>query len=166
MSGQMATTGSGSEFFDEQTYRLVRNVRTRRILAFIIDAIALSILTVAAGFMIGVLGFLTLGLGWLLYPVLFPCLALFYVAFTLGGVNSATPGMKAMGIEMRQMDGARPSPAVAAVHAILFYFGVGTFLILAASWVVSLLNSRKRMLHDIILGVVVVDANELRNFGY
>ncbi len=153
-------------FFDEETYRLVRGVRTRRILAYVIDVVILAILTVFATIAVAFLGLVTLGIGWLLYTILVPGLALCYMAFSLGGPRSATPGMQAMNLEMRMMDGSRPSPLIAAAHGILFYIGVASGMLIIASLVCSLLNTRKRMLHDLILGTVIVNAAELRQFGY
>jgi uncharacterized RDD family membrane protein YckC len=65
----------------------------------------------------------------------------------------ATPGMRAMDLEMRMQDtGARVPFINAAVQAVLFY----------VSWffppilLVSLVDGEKRCLHDIIAGVVIV----------
>src|SRR5690606_27275654 len=104
--------------------RLYDGVRTKRIFAFCIDVIAIALLTFAAGVVVFFLGIFTLGLGWLIYPILWQAVALAYTAFTLGGVNAATPGMRAMGLEMRLWYGARPYPLLAAMHALLFWFSV------------------------------------------
>lgn len=134
---------------------LYDGIRTKRVMAFLFDAVLIAILTVAASFVVLVLGVFTLGLGWLLFPLLWPFLALIYCAFTLGGSSSATPGMRAFGLEMRQLSGQRMTPVLAAIHAVLFYASVS----LLTPFVVlfSLIADRKRLLHDIVLGTVVIN---------
>lgn len=135
--------------------RLYEGVRTRRVLAFLLDVVILALLTLAVGVVVFFVGIFTLGLGWVLYAILWPAVALVYSAFTLGGPNSATPGMRAFGLEMRLLDGARMTPVLAAVHAILFWASVS----LLTPFVVlfSLIADRKRLLHDLVLGTVVVN---------
>ncbi|PVB63269.1 RDD family protein [Labrenzia sp. 011] len=135
---------------------LFSGVRSRRIFAFFIDVIVIALLTLAAGVLVFVLGVFTLGLGFLLYAILPTAVALLYVAFTLGGPQSATPGMRAMGLEMRLWYGARPYPLLAAVHAILFWFSIS--LLTPFVLLVSLFSDRKRLLHDMVLGVVVINS--------
>lgn len=134
------------EFYD--------GVRTRRIFAFFIDACFILALMVAASAVIAVLGVFTLGLGWLLLPLVWPLVAIVYTMFTLGGRNCATPGMRMTGIRMQTWYGEPMYPLLALVHAIGFWFSVGVltpFIML-----VSLFSSRKRLLHDIVLGTVVI----------
>lgn len=135
--------------------RLYQGVRTRRIMAFLVDVVLLGILTFLAAVLILFIGVLTLGLGWLLYFILWPVLALVYSAFTLGGPNSATPGMQVMGLEMRQTNGEKMTPVLAAVHSVLFYASVSVLTPFVL--VVALISDRKRLLHDIVLGTVVVN---------
>ncbi len=134
---------------------LFAEVRRKRIFALFIDAIAIAILTFIAGVAVFFLGFLTLGLGWLVYAFLWQAVALLYNAFTLGGPEAATPGMRAMGLQMRLWNGGRPYPLLAAVHAVLFWMSISfltPFVLL-----VSLIGDRKRCLHDLILGTVVLN---------
>lgn len=136
---------------------LFDGVRTRRIFAFLLDLVVLTIFTVIAGFVVGLFGLLTFGLGWLIYPILLPVLAIAYIGLTLGGRNSATPGMQAMGIEMRLWHGAPMYGLLAIVHALFFYFSAGTGLLLAIILGASLFSSTKRCLHDVLLGTVVIN---------
>ncbi|PLX39673.1 MAG: RDD family protein [Hyphomicrobiales bacterium] len=138
---------------------LFSDVRRRRIFAFLLDVAAIAILTLASGVIVFFLGLFTFGLGWLLYAFLWQAVALIYSAFTLGGPTSATPGMRAMGLEMRLWHGGRMYPLLAAVHAILYWLSV-TFLT-PLVLIVSLISDRKRCLHDIVLGTVVLDATAL-----
>jgi len=133
----------------------VSGIRTRRIIAFLIDAVIIAVLTFAVGVVVFFLGIVTLGLGWLLYPILWPAVALVYCAFSLGGPNSATVGMRTQGIEARFMDGSRLNPGIAAIHAVLFYFSISVLTPLVL--LVSLFTENKRLLHDIVLGIVFVN---------
>jgi uncharacterized RDD family membrane protein YckC len=135
--------------------RLFSGVRTRRMMAFLVDVVVLAILTFLAGVVVFFLGILTLGLGFLLYAILWPAVALIYSAFTLGGPNSATPGMRTFGLEMRTLDGGRMTPVLAAIHAVLFYASIS--LLTPLVLLISLIADRKRLLHDIVLGTVVVN---------
>lgn len=134
---------------------LFEGLRTKRIFAFFIDTIAIALLTGVAAVAIFFIGIFTLGLGWLAYAFLWQGVAILYTAFTLGGPSSATPGMRAMGLEMRLWHGARMYPLLAVVHVVLFWISVG--LITPFVLLVSLFSNQKRLLHDIILGTVVVN---------
>ncbi len=96
---------------------------------------------------------LTFGLALFFLPPLYPIVAFFYNGLTVSGRRMATPGMRAMDLEMRMHDtGARVPFVNAAVHAVLFYLS----WFFPPIFLVSLVNSEKRCLHDIIAGVVMV----------
>ena len=136
---------------------LFADIRRRRIMAYLLDLLFIAILVVILGAIVGVIGVITLGLGWLLYGILVPATAILYIAFTLGGPNCATPGMNIMGLQMRLWYGAKPYMLLAVMHGLLFYgFNVilTPFIVL-----VSLFNERKQMLHDIVLGTVVINTS-------
>ena len=84
---------------------LYEGVLSKRVVAFVADAIIIVFLMIPAGLVVFVIGIVTLGIGWLLYGALFAIVALGYVAFTLGGPNSATVGMRWAGIELRTWNG-------------------------------------------------------------
>ncbi len=142
---------------------LYRGVLPRRVMAFLIDALLIGTLLLVSGLVVAVLGVITLGLGWLLYLVLFPVVALGYVALTLGGPASATPGMRLVGLEMRSWDGQRMYALLAALHALLFWFSVS--LLTPLVLLVAVFNERRRLLHDIVLGTVLVNSGEARRAG-
>ncbi|MDH4985421.1 RDD family protein [Aminobacter anthyllidis] len=133
--------------------RAYDGVRTRRILAFLIDYLIVGLLMIPFAIVIFFLGILTLGLGWMLFGVLFPVVALLYIWMTLGGPNQATTGMRMMGIRLDRLDGRPIDGLLAVVHSVLFWAGnvVLTPLVL----LVSLFSDRKRTLHDLLLGTVV-----------
>lgn len=133
---------------------LFDGVRTRRIFAFFVDAAVIFFLMMLATFVVAVLGVFTFGLGWLLFPLIWPFVAILYTMFTLGGRHSATPGMRFTGVEMRTWYGAPMYPVLALVHAVGFWLSVTVLTPLVL--LVSLISSRKRLLHDIVLGTVVI----------
>lgn len=131
-------------------------VRTRRVIAFIVDYLLIGLLLIPVALLVFVLGLLTIGIGWMLFFVLGPLTALLYVAATLGGRQQSTLGMRLMGIRLERLDGGPVDPMLAIVHTVLFWAAnaILTPLILLAAFVISY----KRTLHDLLLGTVVVRA--------
>ena len=138
---------------------LFESVPARRVVAFFVDAILIGLLMIPGALVLFVIAVATLGIGILLFPALFAIVALTYVALTLGGPNSATPGMRLVGIEARTGAGRPMFPLLAAMHALLFWASVS--LLTPLVLLLALLTPRKRLLHDIILDVVVVNRNAL-----
>lgn len=134
--------------------RLFEGVRTRRVIAFLIDYVLIAILVIPVAVLIAFFGVLTLGLGWLLYGIIGPMVALAYVAMTMGGRAQATKGMQWMGIRVERLDGRPLDPLLAMVHTVLFWAGnaVLTPLLLLA----TLFIDGKRTVHDLLLGTIVV----------
>ena len=129
---------------------LLAGVRTRRIFALALDFVLVSIL---AGVIWIALLILTLGLSLFLLPPLFPLIAFFYNGLTVSGRKMATPGMRALGLEMRMHEnGARVPFINAAAHALFFY--VSWFF--PPIFLVSLVDPEKRCLHDMLAGVTIV----------
>jgi uncharacterized RDD family membrane protein YckC len=137
---------------------LFRGVLTRRVFACIIDVIVLSIPIVLAVIFIGIFGLITLSLGWWLYGLVYPASivwALVYYGASLSGPHSATIGMRMMGLQLRTSSGAPAHFVVGAVHAVLFWISISVltpFVLL-----VGLFNGRRRLLHDIVLGTVMIN---------
>lgn len=134
--------------------QLFQGVIGKRFIAFIIDAAIIFFLTVLAYVAVAVLGIVTLGLAWLLFGLVFPAVGLGYNAVTIGGRNSATVGQRMMGLEVRMWYGAKVTPLIAAFHALLFWFSLVVFFPILL-W--AFFDSRKRCLHDILAGVVVIN---------
>lgn len=133
--------------------RAYEGVLTRRVVAFCIDYLLIGLLMIPFAILVFFVGIITLGLGWALFGVLFPLVAIIYVWNTLGGRNQATTGMRMMGIRLDRIDGKPVDGMLAVVHTVLFWAGnvVLTPLILLA----SLFTDRKRTIHDLLLGTVV-----------
>ncbi len=138
---------------------LFEGVLARRVAAFIIDVIIIAVPLLAAAIFIFVFGLVTFGLGWVLFWLLSPASvvwALFYYGITLGGAASATLGMRAMEIEMRTWYGAPAYFVLGAVHAIVYWISVSVLTPLIL--VVGFFNARKRLLHDFLVGTVIVNS--------
>jgi uncharacterized RDD family membrane protein YckC len=147
----------GAFSYDAQSApELYEGVLSKRVVAFVIDAVIIVALMIPASLVVIVAGFITFGLAWLLFPALFALIALGYSALTLGGSRSATVGMRSANLEMRTWNGAPMFPLLAVLHSLVFWFSVSflTPLIL----IVGLLTPRKQLLHDLILGTIVVNA--------
>jgi uncharacterized RDD family membrane protein YckC len=142
---------------------LFEGVLARRLVAFLIDFVILSVPVLFVAMFIFVIGIVTFGLGFLLYALLWPAMVLWavvYYGFTLGGPASATIGMRVMDIEMRTWYGSPGYFVLGAVHAIVFWITVSAltpFVLL-----VCLFNQRRRCLHDILVGTVIIN-NDVRS---
>jgi uncharacterized RDD family membrane protein YckC len=138
---------------------LFSGVLSRRVFAFLIDLVLLSIPVVLAVAFIAVFGVVTLGLGWTLFWLVSPASviwALIYYGASLGGPRSATVGMRVMGLEMRIWYGEPSYFVLGAVHAVLFWVSITMLSPLVL--LVGLFNARRRLLHDIVLGTVVINS--------
>ncbi|MGV8939338.1 MAG: RDD family protein [Allorhizobium sp.] len=135
-------------------WRAYSGVLSRRVFAFLIDYLIVAALWVPAAVIVFFLGILTLGLGFLLYPILFFIVAGLYFGLSLAGPNQATPGMRAVGIAMVRLDGRKLDFVTAIAHLALFWIlnSVLTPLILLA----GLFISRSRLVHDLLLGTALV----------
>jgi uncharacterized RDD family membrane protein YckC len=137
---------------------LFDGVLARRFLAFIIDAVIIAVPVMVATVFVVLLGLVTFGFGWLLFWLLSPgavIWAILYYGMTFGSPASATIGMRVMDLEMRTWYGAPAYFVLGAVHAIVFWITVSflTPLIL----LVGLFNERRRLLHDMLVGTVVIN---------
>jgi uncharacterized RDD family membrane protein YckC len=132
----------------------LEGVRKRRVYAFLIDAAIVFLLSIPVSIVIFLLGIVTLGLGFFLYAVMFPVLAITYVACTMGGADQATVGMKANDIYISRLDGGKIDPITAIVHSVLFW--AGNVLLSPLALLVTLFSDRKRTLHDLLLGTIVL----------
>lgn len=133
--------------------RVYDGVRTRRVIAFLIDYLIIGLLLIPFGILVFLLGLLTFGLGWSLFGFLAPAVALLYVWSTLGGRNQATTGMRIMGIRLDRLDGRPVDGLLAVVHTVLFW--AGNVVLSPLVLLVTLFADRKRTLHDLLLGTVV-----------
>ncbi|WP_315703364.1 MULTISPECIES: RDD family protein [unclassified Bradyrhizobium] len=139
---------------------LFRGVLLRRMVAFLIDLVVLAIPVVLAVIFIAVFGLITLGLGWALFWLISPASviwALVYYGSTIGGPHSATIGMRLMDLELRTWYGAPGYFVLGAVHAVCFWISISVLSPLVL--LLGLFNSRRRLLHDFLLGTVIVNTS-------
>jgi uncharacterized RDD family membrane protein YckC len=137
---------------------LFEGVLSRRIMAFLVDFLVIAAPVVLAAMFIFAFGIVTLGLGWALYWILpgaSVVWAIVYFGVTIGGPRSATIGMRVMDLELRTWYGAPGYFVLGAVHAIAFWFTVSFFTPFVV--LVAFFNQRRRLLHDILLGTVVIN---------
>jgi uncharacterized RDD family membrane protein YckC len=165
-SNSSAWRSGGSPNFQPHAFdpwahpELFRGVLTRRFFAFLIDLVVLSIPIVLAVVFIAIFGVITLGLGWMLFWLVSPTSviwALIYYGASLGGPHSATVGMRMMDLQMRTWYGAPSYFVLGAAHALLFWVSVSFLTPLVL--VIGLFNGRRRLLHDIVLGTVIVNSS-------
>lgn len=150
---------------------LFEGVLARRVIAYLIDVVVIAAPVVLAALFIFVFGFITFGLGWALFWVLSPASviwALCYYGMTMGGPSSATLGMRAVDLEIRTWYGAPCYFVLGAVHAVVFWVLLSALTPLVL--LVGLFNERHRLLHDFLVGTVVINnerrATALRRYGW
>jgi uncharacterized RDD family membrane protein YckC len=131
---------------------LFDGVMFRRIVAYLIDVVILSGAVLFLWFLVVV----TLGLLGPVTALITPVIPIAYHSLLIGGPNSATIGMRLMGIEVRRLDGGRPDLVQALVQTLLFYT---TLALTGLLLIVALFNDRRRCLHDWLSGTLTVNAN-------
>ncbi len=150
---------------------LFEGVLARRMIAFVIDLVVIIAPVALACLFILLFGFFTLGLGWLLFWLVSPATmiwAIFYYGMTMGGPASATIGMRAVDLEIRTWYGEPCYFLLGAIHGVLFWVLISALTPLVL--LVGLLNERRRLLHDLLIGTVVINnerrATALGHYGW
>jgi uncharacterized RDD family membrane protein YckC len=139
---------------------LFRGVLTRRFFAFLIDLVVLAIPVMLGVIFIAVFGLITLGLGWMLFWLVSPLSviwAILYYGLSLGGPHSATVGMRVMDLQLRTWTGEPGYFLLGAAHAVLYWLSVSLLTPLVV--LVGLFNRRRQLLHDLVLGTVIIDTS-------
>ena len=139
---------------------LFRGVIIRRILAYLIDLLVVVGLSVVAGSVLGLVSLLTLGLFAPLSVLIVTLIPLAYHTATIGGPRNATVGQLIMRLEVRRWDGGRPGYVQAGVQTILFYLSLGTGILLLG-FLLALFDARRRCLHDLLSGTVLVNSDRV-----
>jgi uncharacterized RDD family membrane protein YckC len=137
---------------------LFDGVLARRVVAFLIDVAIIATPVLVVALFIFVSGFVTFGLGWALFWLLWPAAtiwAIVYYGVTFGSPASATIGMRVTDLEMRTWYGAPAYFVLGSVHAVVFWITISVFTPLIL--LVGFFNQRRRFLHDILLGTVVIN---------
>ncbi|MFG1464836.1 RDD family protein [Xanthobacter sp. DSM 24535] len=153
------STASRGHAYDPVTHpEYFERVLSRRLMAFAVDATMIIGPIMLLAIFIFMFGIFTLSLGWMLFPLLGPAFvvwAIAYNALTLGSPASATLGMRLMELEMRTWYGAPAYSVLGGVHAVAFWVSVSVFTPFVL--LVGLFNDRRRLLHDFLLGAVIVN---------
>jgi uncharacterized RDD family membrane protein YckC len=126
----------------------------RRTLAYFIDLCFIGVLEILYLIVFLVLSVVSFGL---LAPVLwflFGLIPLTYHTLLLSGRRSATWGMRCFDVELRSITGERPGFLQALAQTALFYITIVATCSLILLFV--LFNRRKRTLHDLLAGTVLV----------
>ncbi|MEL6920066.1 MAG: RDD family protein [Pseudomonadota bacterium] len=144
-------------------WALYSALRTRRVIAFLIDYALVGLLSIAAIPLIALFGIVTFGAGWMLYFIYVPMIALLYIAWTVGGPNQATWGMQLMDLQLVRYDGQRIDWMTGVVHAVLFW--AAHTILTPAIALVALFTRHKRLLHDLALGTVVVRRSQISDLS-
>lgn len=137
---------------------LLDGVLHRRVLAWLIDLLVLAVIA-GALFLLGLLfGLITLGFGLPLLGLL-PLVPLVYHVLFTAGRGAATPGQRVMDLTTRtDADFGRPN----LIQAVVFTAGLYLTLTAGVLWLlVALFTVRRRTLHDLVSGLVVVRAKAL-----
>lgn len=146
-----------AEFQERDAYtadRLYDGVRRRRMVAFVIDYAIVLLLSVPTALIVFLFGIVTLGLGWLLYGILLPVIAIVYIGTTMGGRSQATLGMRMAGLRLVRLDGAPVDPILAILHGVVFW--ASNAVLTPFVLLVGLFTPRKQLLQDLLLGTVVI----------
>ncbi|QFT62795.1 RDD family protein [Roseivivax halotolerans] len=129
------------EFYD--------SVTSKRFLAWVIDTILVGILVVP------VVVF-TLGIALFFLPVVWLAISFVYRWITLAN-GSATWGMRAMAIELRDAYGQRLDTGLAFLHTLGYALSISTAIVQVGSIVLMLTTERRQGLSDLVLGTVMLN---------
>ena len=141
---------------------LYDGITLRRVVAYLLDLIAIGVLWLVAWFGLSALAALSLGL---LLPFKILALALLplaYHSFFIGR-NGATPGMRLLDVEVRAWTGYPPGYVQALLHTVMFYASISLTV-----WIVLVIvffDDRRRTLHDMLAGIVCLRHSRLASPG-
>lgn len=141
---------------------LYDGVFSRRVFAYLLDALIALVLVSLLFFVSCTLTIGTLGL--LALPTFIfgtPFVHFVLAAATIGGRRASTPGMRAMGLRTVAWNGENPGPLRGIIMTAMFYVTVPAtgFLIL----LFGLFDGRGRLLHDHLAGILVYRAEAARS---
>jgi uncharacterized RDD family membrane protein YckC len=138
-----STWRAGPDLVFEPGPARLRGLLWRRAFAYLLDV-----------FFISLLSWLLVLLLSPLWPAVLALVPICYHSLLIGGPRSATFGQRLFGVEVRRLDGGRPTLFQAFVQTILFYATVT--LLTPLVLVVALFNWRRRALHDILAGTLTL----------
>ncbi|MEP3055204.1 RDD family protein [Ascidiaceihabitans sp.] len=125
------------------------DVPGKRLLAWVIDAVIIGILTAV---IVPFTAFTAL----FFLPFLLFVVSLGYRIITIAG-GSATFGMRIAAIELRNRDGMRLNFAEAALHTIGYHLTLGTVVVQIVSVIFMCASPRGQSLTDMVLGTAMLN---------
>jgi len=132
---------------------LTSGVLSRRFAAWWLDMVLIGVLMAVVYAATAFFGLLTLGLGWYLLPWV-PVVPFLYHWLSLSSPISATPGQAMLGLVLRRNhDLERPDMVEAAVWVVMYYLTLAMF---CPALLIMLFTVRKRGLHDMVSGLVLI----------
>lgn len=131
---------------DPQFYH---GVPAKRLLAFAIDVIAVWGVVIF-------LSLLTLGIGFLLFAPMIVIVDAIYRVATISN-KSATPGMRIMGIELRDAQGERFNFVHAVAHTVMFYVATAFVIVQLVSVLLMAGSHYGRGVHDLPIGATMIN---------
>ena len=137
---------------------LYDGISLRRVLAYLIDLMAIGVLWVAALSALSLLTAVSMGLLLPFKVFALAVLPLTYHTFFIGR-NGGTPGMRLLDVEVRTWDGAPPNYVQALLHTVMFYASVSL-----TAWIILIMvffDDRRRTLHDMLAGSVCLRHSRL-----
>ena len=126
-----------------------QSVPTKRFVAWLFDIAFISLLCIVPVF-------LTLGAGLFFLPLIYAVLSFAYRVVTIAN-NSATPGMRFMGIELRDAFGERMDLGKAVAHTAGYFVSMAFFVVQIISIIMMLTSARGQGLTDTFLGTVMIN---------
>jgi len=151
----MTMTDSYTHLPDPDTQaEFYADVPVKRLLAFIVDAAVIVLITIL---LIPFTAFTAL----FYLPFLGLMVSLAYRTLSIAAA-SATPGMRLMAIEFRNLRGERFDLTTAFIHTLLFTLSISFGLPQVISVILMLVTGRKQGLSDLFLGSVVINRTALR----
>jgi len=137
----------------ERDRQFYDGVQSRRLAAWVVDVLIVMAVGVPLAL---VFGLMTLGFGFVLFPMILLGVGLVYRTVTIGGA-SATWGMRLMGIELRRHDGARLDLMTAFLHTAIYTVGIGVVLVQIGSIIGMITTRYGQGLPDIILRTAMIN---------
>lgn len=128
---------------------MYRDVATKRLFAWVIDVVLISIL-------VAVLALFTAFLAVLILPMFYAVISFVYRTLSLAAV-SATPGMMVMAITIRNNAGERLSSGQAFLHTLGYFVSFAVFPLQCISVAMMFLSERNQGLSDALLGTTALN---------
>lgn len=125
----------------------------RRFAAWLVDVGIVLALGVPTAI---VFGLMTLGLGFMLFPLVLAGTGFVYRLLTLSS-SSATLGMRLMGLEFRRADGSRFDGLTATLHTALYMLCLSFMVLQVISCVTILTTAYRQSLPDLVLRTTAIN---------